>query len=546
VLDDLRLALDLALQNDDLARGWTHILEYRRVLRNEQDFERTKQTVKDRRYTLALERTALYSYLPNSQALARLWIAWAAAANGHTNDALAIAQYALERLPPRGIAEDKAQAVGQEGKYLEDAVDVALQRSLIRIVRTVAVGHEEQRDWLGQAVRVWPPQKKEQVLSRLAEQLDSWDAIFVVKIDKPMPQLIEELKGRGRQIDAPSGGIRDAAFFYRNQLSAGLFNTRNDGPVWLDYVQQTVDLVALDDYPSYREMALLWVSTAILAQVDEELARSALAIVFSGMFKPEPGFWGDSIATALDGLARENNQGSDPGYLLALLEDVEAKSERGVDPTIPRKPELVIAWRKKIGLPADPWSFRMRRQSAVAAVVYRRRDRAGAEQRLEQAGAESYEGSYAGFRTLARLSLACRWLEWRRSPNAIGQIEAARVDADHMLDEVLQRERLDLVNKMRDWATEVGKSSFALAEQDGLAQLQPKTGMERRLYVEFLSAVWYDDAARLRRLLLLALDDATAADAVLGRLLGIEAAHMRADRPFLALVKTMNLAALEG
>jgi hypothetical protein len=115
-----------------------------------------------------------------------------------------------------------------------------------------------------------------------------------------------------------------------------------------------------------------------------------------------------------------------------------------------------------------------------------------------------------------------------------------------MLDEVLQRERLDLVNKMRDWATEVGKSSFALAEQDGLAQLQPKTGMERRLYVEFLSAVWYDDAARLRRLLLLALDDATAADAVLGRLLGIEAAHMRADRPFLALVKTMNLAALEG
>ena len=66
------------------------------------------------------------------------------------------------------------------------------------------------------------------------------------------------------------------------------------------------------------------------------------------------------------------------------------------------------------------------------------------------------------------------------------------------------------------------------------------------LYVEFLSAVWHDDAARLRRLLLLALDDATTADAVLGRLLGIEAAHMRADRPFLALVRAMDLAALEA
>src|SRR4029450_437108 len=190
VLDDLRLALDLALQNDDLPRGWTHILKRRRVLRTEQDLERIKQTVKDHRYRLALERTVLYSYLPNSQALVRLWIAWTAAANGHTDDALAIAQYALERLPPRGITGDKAQAVGLEVEYLEDAFDEALQRLLIRIVRTGAVGHEGRRDWLGQAVRGWPPWEREQLLNRLAEQFDSWVSIFGShQVDEPMPQL---------------------------------------------------------------------------------------------------------------------------------------------------------------------------------------------------------------------------------------------------------------------------------------------------------------------------------------------------------------------
>ena len=65
--------------------------------------------------------------------------------------------------------------------------------------------------------------------------------------------------------------------------------------------------------------------------------------------------------------------------------------------------------------------------------------------------------------------------------------------------------------------------------------------MERGLYIEFLSALWCDDTARLKRLLPLTLDDATTADAVLGRVLGVEALQARAGRPFLQLVKALRV-----
>jgi hypothetical protein len=160
---------------------------------------------------------------------------------------------------------------------------------------------------------------------------------------------------------------------------------------------------------------------------------------------------------------------------------------------------------------------------------------------LQQASLVPPEGSYAGFRALVRLSMACRWLEWRYLPEALNQTSLAEMDALHVRDDVLRQERVDLVDKMRNWITTYGPNPTALPEEEALAQLQQKSGLERGLFIEFLSSLWFDNAALLKRLLPLALDDATTTDAVLGRLLGVEALQARPGRPFLQLVKALNI-----
>ena len=303
-------------------------------------------------------------------------------------------------------------------------------------------------------------------------------------------------------------------------------------------ISHLVSLKLTMPYPSYCEVALAWVAAAVLSQDDEQSACSALAMVLGGMFKPAPGFWGDTVSATIDGMERENGQGPNGDYLLYRLEEVDASNDRGVDPTVERKPEPVIAWRVKVGLPPDPWSFGLRRRSAVAAVLYRNGDIRKAESLLQEACAEGQGGSYAGFRALARLSLACRWLEWRRILEALAQVEAARADATNVRDDVLRQERVDLVDKMGDWIEQYGHDAAVLAKEEAFAQVQQKMGMERGLYIEFLSALWHDKATPLKRLLPLALDDATTTDAVLGRLLGVEAQQRHPGKPFLALQRS--------
>jgi hypothetical protein len=548
LLDDLRLALSLALEADDLAQAWRHIREYRRIARDQLDFDRLLAAVETGNqtgdYVHVTERTALYGTMPNSQALARLWIAWNAAASGHPNAAGEIVKRALDRLPPRGSAHIASQRAGGSARQaVEDAIGETLQRLLMRIAQAAQTTLDAQSEWLREAMSPWPASTVDETVGRLSEALAAWgELVDAGQTSDTMQSLFQELQARGGRLDADAPPTLDkyTIYSFQKRLAAGLFNSRHD-PSWLEHVKRCVALIALDDYPSYREMALCWVAAAALAQEDPTLAQKALAAVLGGMFRPSPGFWGDTVAAALDGMAWQNNQGPDAAYLLSLLEHVEATGERGVDPSVARKMPEIIQWRRQVGLPEDPWSFRMRRRSAVAAILHRRGDQPGAEALLQEASAAPYEGSYAGFRALVRLSLACRWLEWRRIDEAIRQTSLAETDASHVRDEVLRQERLDLVNKMRDWITTYGSNPATLLEEEALAQLQQKSGLERGLFIEFVSALWFDAPARLKRLLPLGLDDATTADAVLGRWLGVEALNDRPGAPFLQLVKALHV-----
>jgi hypothetical protein len=548
LLDNFRLALNLALEHNDLAQAWCHIREYRRVVSDQIDFERLLTAVekgnKTGDYGHVTERTTLYGYMPNSQALARLLIAWNAAASGHNTAAESIVKGALERLPPRGTAQIASRQAGSSAtQAVEDAIGETLQRLLIRIAQAAKNTIVPQGDWLRHTMSPWPTLTVDATVGRLSESLTSWGEIFDAgQTNDTMESLFQELQERGgRLVGDPNPSLdRDTIYFFQRRLAAGLFNSRQD-PSWMAHVKRCVALIALDDYPSYREMALAWVAAAALAQEDLSLAQQALAAVLQGMFRPAPGFWGDTVAAAMDGMARESNQGPNRSHLEGLLEHVEATGERGVDPTVDRKLPEIMLRRKKVGLPQDPWSFRMRRRNALAAVLKRGGKLQAAEAVLQEASAEPHEGSYAGFRALARLSLACRWLEWRRLPEAVDQTSLAETDASYVRDDVLRQERIDLVRKMRNWITDYGQNPAKLKEDEALAELQRKSGLERGVFIEFLSALWFDNGAQLKRLLPFVLDDATTADAVLGRLLGVESLQALPGRPFLQLVNALNI-----
>ncbi|RPI24813.1 MAG: hypothetical protein EHM61_16070 [Acidobacteria bacterium] len=547
LLGDIRLALRLALDQDNLPQAWKHIREYRRVLRDQLDFQQLESAVETANatgdYVHVTERTILYGYMPNSQALARLWIAWNAAASGHKKEAENIVKATLAGLRPRGLPQDARFMERSYGATAADPLDEALQHLLVRIAEAAEDEPGSQGQWLRQTMSPWPKGAVDSVVERLSESWASWgEFMHAAQMTDPIEAVfktVEEMEGRllGDRLCLPG---RRNLYYFQEQLSAGLFNSQ-DHPGWLEYVKRAVALIALDDYPSYREIALAWITAAVLAQENPVLARQALAAVLGGMFRPSPGFWGDTVAAAMDRMDLENNQGPNPGHLGFLLEHLEATGEQGVDPTVMRKLEDVMEWRRKMGLPTDPWSFGMRRRSAVSAVLKRRGDLSGAETLLREASAQPDEGSYAGFRALARLSLACRWLEWRHVPDALEEISVAENDASNVLDKVLRQERLDLVSKMRGWITDYCQNAAVLSEGEGLSQLQWKSGLERGLFIEILSALWFGDAPRLKRLLPFALDDATTADAVLGRLVGAETLQVEPGRPFLQLVKALEI-----
>ena len=266
LLDDLRLALNLALEQDDLAQAWRHIREYRRIVRDQLDFEQLHKAVetgnKTGDYVHIMERTALYSYMPNSQALARLWIAWNAAANSHTDEATAVVKHALDGLPPRGIAQAASHQAGSETTHaMEDAISEALQRLLIRITLSVkAVPALTPNAWLRDAISGGSAADADATVGRLSESLTSWGDLFDAKnANQTMESLYQELAARGSQLDANLPSNSETIYLFQKRLAAGLFNSRHASS-WLEHVQRSVNLIALDDYPSYREMALSWVA----------------------------------------------------------------------------------------------------------------------------------------------------------------------------------------------------------------------------------------------------------------------------------------------
>ncbi|MCJ7557024.1 MAG: hypothetical protein MUP90_08940, partial [Gammaproteobacteria bacterium] len=83
-----------------------------------------------------------------------------------------------------------------------------------------------------------------------------------------------------------------------------------------------------------------------------------------------------------------------------------------------------------------------------------------------------------------------------------------------------RQERLYLVDLMEDWLAAFTAEEMDKEDESILEKVRASTGMERALFIEFLSSIWAANPARLIKLVPLALDDVTATDAVFSRILG--------------------------
>lgn len=521
---DLRLGLGLALEYAEFVEAWQYLATYRQVQQSERAFQLVQRAVDDGRYTEALERTVFHAYLPNSQALERLWIAWRALSAGSPDIAEEAVRAALSALPPRGfVAASTAEADASAPAVVADAI----QEATARLLRRLEIDAGD--DWLLVTAGDWLAQIDPAIWTRLQKPLESWGEAFDAgAYSTPIDHVLNDLKARG--IDA-NENFRSANSFFQGPLAAAVFNFRTDLH-WLDHLQQAVDHIALDDYPSYREMALAWVFSSALAHPEPGKAQEAAAIILTGIFKPvDIGFLGETVVAVLGGYRAAHGQAIDPQHLLYELEKWEVATQQEVYLSLGAKPEDLLIRRQQLGLPDDPWASELRRRSAVAGALWRQGEKVAGRQWLEAAGASNpavVDRSYAGYRCLARLSLACRWLEWGDILVAQEQVDLAAEDATNMLDRILRREREYLVHQMAQRINGLAENPQPPGLEPALEEVQTRQGLDRFLFLEFLAALWAGWPEQLARLLPLALDDVTATDAVFGRLLsqpGVEAAQ---------------------
>jgi hypothetical protein len=523
VLDDLRLALELALEEDSLAQAWRHIRCYYETARSELSVGKLDQDIRQADYSDALDRTQLYRAHPNPQAWARLWIAWWVASAGKTDMAKKVIWLALRDLPAFEDLTQLSKIQGSAVDELRDQLAWTAGRLLTRIAREVASTPEEQRHWLKQTLDQAPEANASWLLKYWSESPTEW-AEQLPEPDKPCEKILEEVEREMDNLD--SSAFRQLSLKYRDRLAGVIAHCTADSAHWQKLVDRAIRVISLDDYPSYREMALAWLAAGVLSHPLPEEARAAMGKILAAALETrEPELPEDALTMALvfrnpafSSMMETTMHADDlEQQLINLAKIREAKSTIN---------DVRSAGRR------DPWAWTVRRGSAIAAALYRSKH----YKRLSDVSAilefrthHEPTQSFAGYRCLAYVSAAFRWLEpdlvendkLRKVQQAKHKINEASIAAGNMVDKVLARERKHLVSDAETWIG--GPWPDPADEADVTASLHEAERMPaliRSYYLQFLSAIWANDTARLKRLLPYALGDLTTTDAVFGRLVG--------------------------
>lgn len=523
VLDGFRTAVRVALDDDELSWAWRHVSRFNDVARSQRSSQRIFALADVQAYDAALSLAALHGAKPRSQALLRLWIAWQAARTDPMR-AHDIARQALELLPLELLV------AADEPAPLPGGVWVAAAGWLLaRIARRAGATLAAQRAWLADVIRNLPAHVRHTIAGQLKQPPSAWALLFLPAYAASPDELIAMMEERVKQQQVHG----EESFHFRRGLAWVVAQTREDPDWHWKYVVRAVALVALDDYPSYREMALGWLAAAALTNDQDEQADRALrTILETSIDQVELAFAGNLAAVTLVQHAALQSRTLTSAELLQELRSV----------VLPSVASRGLSWLDPgIGLVrSDPWALEIRLRVAAAIALHSQNRDADAAQLLYEALKLPYQETYAGYRAPACLSVACMFVALGDATGAAMAITEARASAQAMLDGVLSAERLALVDAMQAWLDTTGNHSQADIDNE-LRRIPALSDAARGLRLEYLAARHAGDQDALHRLALAAISDLTVADTILAWL-----ARLAAQRGDLRGARLDNLAQETG
>jgi hypothetical protein len=530
----LQEALGAALEVDDLPEGWKLIGRYQNLLRQERDFARLSDEAHKGDLRRALERSEVYAGQPNALALIRMWVAWLAASAENTALVEAAAKQSLETLRGQMVNPELKQVDEAAAHEVRGRVEMTLSRLLARIAAKMPV--EDAKVWFDTVRGSYGFLDSWMWEIEFTRGMSTWGQEYYYNASGPDAEAqLKALEEAALQLD-PSQSRGENSMSWRNDLSSILAHNFAH-PGWQGLVERAVKLISLDDYPSYREMSLAWLAAAVLGQPDEAKAQQALQTILSGMVSAdEPELPEDTRAMMLGWRMKKKGLPTD-GWALRdqLRQELANRSDS-------EGAKEAMGGRGR----HDPWAWDIRRVNAIAGALDRREFAKEAKELLDSEAHQEKEQSFAGYRCLANLAVAMRWLELREGSGegskAWDSAMEARQAADNMKDEIIKQQRLDLIDEVMGWLKGAPPASTDHLQAEALTrEAAALSGARRNYRLQYLSAVWRDNPKQLKALLPLALEDITSTDAILGRLLGTLASQPLLDEALDALATEVKL-----
>lgn len=499
LLSSIRSAVTVLLEACELKRTWTAVRRYRDVLKQQRQTEQVFASLHARQLEDAWQSTSFYSERPGFQALLQLLVAWHANRAGEDELGQRAAQAALSQVRRLFDQEEQTDLYYS----LRHNWRPLFTEMLFRTARAASPSWLEglspgkeglvaQVDKRASARLSQPPEPKEPPISS-GSAIDS---------------LLNKLEARLRENHPTT--YREAAMLYREELAQELSKTWHD-PRWHEHVERSVTLIALDDYPSYRELALVVIALPIAQHPDDTGAMAGLEVLLKAALEASEPHFTQDLPIALLQVRPDRWEDLQHGLKLAHRLTYTTTWHMAEEPA----PYTGHAWGGTFR--SDPWAREILRCSAVAAVQHRLGWYEQSHRTLQAAGELDYRPKYAGYRALAHLALACRWVELDDRRAARRETDEAYRHAGLMQEKALGRQRQALARQIRRW---IEDEAPILSSDQAWQQLDQLGELEQGWYIRLLSARWMGKARRLRELVPFALDNPTVLDAVLGRLVG--------------------------
>jgi hypothetical protein len=484
-LDDLRLAVGIALQRDELLTALHLAGIYRQTLRSGRIARGIFEAVEEGNFAGARKRASYYGISPQPRGrwaeVLQLYLAWETGEQARVEEAARLFE-SIERLPALWSSP------------MSDALRVRAARSLARHTpeRTI-------QDWLhALATRGDPdallarypearppdPDARSGLVEQMYEWLDRYQALIE---DRPHAQ--EEIV------------VADVAGLVQDRLLPLAAD-----PVGQDGIRRMLAMLKTNAYVSYRDIGLAATGVVCLAVPEPQFVRECLRQILEMALDQEP------LVFVLD--------------LPAHLE-VEAVW-RSLPPDTPGL-AAIREYLSGARASTDRWGSTLRAQSAAAAALFWHGDDPDKAWDKLQKASDPQEG-FMGLLAVGMLNLANRCHEFG-DPELADQPEwgghqyatlrdLAATKAERVRDPRFREERLDLVTEFEKWWTEPALDFWAV-----LSRLSEMPDPDvRRVFKDLASARWAAPATRdeqsLKRLLPLVLNDGITLDVLLGRLIG--------------------------